>query len=130
MRTYIRPDINPDKYNAYSASAHLYAAIRTTEQADSKNTQGGIIVFPEKTKSLHLLTNTSAHWITGAFLKGRYTDRNGTVYSEDSLSIEIIGVSDYVLTEIGEELCRAYNLKSVLVKYYSERNLICIVNGE
>ena len=39
-------------------------------------------------------------------------------------------ISDNVLVEIGEECCRAINQDAVLIKAYSERNQILVVNGE
>ena len=69
-------------------------------------------------------------WTIGNFFKGRYKGEDGEVYSEDSLSVEIIGASDASIIELAEELCRAFAPKSVLVKSYSERNRIFLVNGE
>ena len=69
-------------------------------------------------------------WTVGNFLKGRYTGKNGQVYSEDSLSVEIIGVTEDTLIAIGEELCRAFKQEAVLVKSYSEKNRILFVNGD
>ena len=69
-------------------------------------------------------------WTIGRFFPGRLTDKDGTVYSGDSLSVEIIGISDDALAETGEELCRTFNQVDVLIKMYSVRNRIIIVNGE
>ena len=69
-------------------------------------------------------------WTIGNFFKGSYTGEDGEIFSEDSLSVEIIGVSDDSLIEIAEELCRVFALKTALVKTYSERNRIFLVNGE
>lgn len=58
-------------------------------------------------------------WTIGKFLNGRYTAKNGKTYSENSLSVEIIGVSSDELIKIAEELCIEFIQESVLVKDYS-----------
>lgn len=122
--------------------------------------KGGIIVFSQEVNAVQMSKNKLINWVKqklstfknkasgksaidriaqkhdlvgwtiGNFLKGRYTGKNGKVYSEDSLSVEIIGVSDDTLIEIAEELCREFDQETVLVKIYSERNRILFVNGE
>lgn len=135
--------INFDRCNAYSGTSYLYSAISTenspvfaaknkgaTEPGIPYDKKGGIIVFPhgfdpvlsdiEKAVNKHDFSG----WTIGRFLKGSYTAKNGNVYSEDSLSLEITGVSDEALFETAEGLCRAFDQDSVLVKAYSERNRI------
>ena len=118
--------------------------------------KGGIIVLPREVNDVQGLINWAmqrfpsfenitpgkvsndkyAHkqdlegWKIGDFLKGHYTGKNGEVYSEGSLAVEIIGVSDDTLLEIAEELSRAFEKKTVLVKFYAERNRLLFVNGE
>lgn len=108
---------------------------------DDKN--GGIIVFAHKENAAQLPVDDLiiwvkdktakehdlAGWTVGKFFKGRHYGENGKVYSEESLSVEIIEVSDEVLFEIGEELCREFYQESVLIKCYSERNRLVIVDG-
>ncbi len=149
MKQNIRPDIDHKKCNAYSGTAFMYAAIKTenrpvfaanTESAKDREVpddmKGGIIIFPQGADApLSDIGKIAqkydpAGWTIGEFFKGRYTAKNGKVYSEDSLSVEITGVSDDALIETGEELCRAFSLESVLIKAYSERNQIFIVNGD
>ena len=65
-------------------------------------------------------------WTIGNFLKGRYTAKNGKTYSEDSLSVEIIGVSFDELVEIAEELCVEFLQESVLVKDYSSGRIVFV----
>jgi len=147
MKRNIKPNININRCNAYSGLAHMYAAIRvenspiftknikdTMDLEVPADMKGGIIVFPKRAADvmLHDVENIAqkhapTRWTIGKYLKGRYTDKNGKVYSEDSLSIEIIGISDDALTETAEELCKAFNLESVLIKSYLERNQIYIV---
>jgi len=122
--------------------------------------KGGIIVFSQEVNAVQLSANKLVNWIkqklatfknktkgmsdidkiaqkhdlvgwtVGNFLKGRYTGKNGQTYSEDSLSVEIIGVSDDTLIEIGEELCRAFQQETVLIKTYSGKNRVMFVNGD
>ena len=146
MKRNIKPNININRCNAYSGLAHMYAAIRienspiftknikyTTDLEVPADMKGGIIVFPKQTNIILSEVESIAQrheplgWTIGKDLKGRYTDKNGKVYSEDSLSIEIIGISDDALTETAEELCRTFCLDSVLIKSYMERYQIYIV---
>ncbi len=146
MRSHIKPNINPNKCNAYSGLAHMYAAIRvenspiftknikdTMDLEVPADMKGGIIVFPKQANIMLSGVESIAQrheplgWTIGKYLKGRYTDKNGKEYSEDSLSVEIIGITDNELTETAEELCKAFNLESVLIKSYLERNKIYIV---
>lgn len=146
MRSHIKPNINPNRFNAYSSTAYMYAAISTKnspvfatsikDTSDSSvpaDMKGGIIILPSgavvvlsELESI-VQKHDPAGWTTGRFFKGRYTAKNGNVYSEDSLSVEIIGLSDDELTETAEELCRTFSLDSVLIKSYTERYQIYIV---
>lgn len=58
-------------------------------------------------------------WTVGNYLNGRYKAKSGVFYGEDSLSLEIIGVSTDTLIKIAEQLCSAFQQESVLVKDYS-----------
>lgn len=68
-------------------------------------------------------------WTVGKFLRGRYTAKNGKVFDENSLSIEIVGIPDDKLIEVAEDLCNAFKQESVLVKTYGT-NRIMFVDGE
>lgn len=70
-----------------------------------------------------------AAWTVGKFLSGRYTAKNGKVFDEKSLSVEIIGIDSDELIQIAEELCVEFIQESVLVKDYST-NRIFLVNAE
>lgn len=66
-------------------------------------------------------------WTIGNFLNSRYTANNGkTSYSEDSLSVEIIGVNIDELIKIAEELCIEFLQESVLLKDYSTGRVMFI----
>ena len=122
----MRKDLDLNRLNAYSATAHMYAAIANGEvPADRK---GGIIIFPQEVSDLQLIADKldCVHWTAGRFCRGRHTGKNGEVYSEDSLSVEITGVSDDALIKICKELCRALDQETALIKMYSERNRIVV----
>ena len=145
---YVKPNLDISMCNAYSGTAYLYAAISTkgrpiiATNVDSaidwevaEDMKGGIIVFPEEVDAVKLSENKlinriKAKFSIGNFLKGRYTGKNGKVYSKDSLSIEIVGVTDDTLIEIAEELCRTFKQENFLVKIYSEKNRILYAQVE
>lgn len=120
----IRQDIDYTKCNSYSAMAHMYAAISAKDEPT--DTKGGIIVFPQEVSGVRLFEDIQYKWILGKFFKGRYTDKNGKVYTEDSLCLEITDISEDLLINIAEELCRTLNQESALIKSYSERNRILL----
>ena len=132
------------KYNAFSGNAYFYYAIKTKDRPifasnikdlsivdvpDDK--KGGIIVFPQSDgaqlsadKLVSFIKerfSTSADWSVGNFMNGCHHSKTGKVYSGESLSVEITGISDETLIETGEELCRVFNQDGVLIKLYSDR---------
>ena len=70
-----------------------------------------------------------AAWTVGKALSGRYTAKNGKVFDEKSLSVEIIGVTSEELIKIAEELCIEFLQEAVLVKDYSTGSVF-LVNAE
>lgn len=58
----------------------------------------------------------------GNFVHGNYKDKEGNVYNEKSLTIEIINIDQKVLYDIAEEICKEFNQESVLVKDYVSGN--------
>ena len=128
MHRHIRSNIDYKKCNAYSAVAHLYSAIDHNGVPDDK--RGGIVVFEEGVKEVAGLPDIKASLNLGHFFKGRYTGQEDLVYSGDSWCVEITGISDDALIAIGEELCRANSKVPVLIKVYSERNLLLLVDGD
>ncbi len=134
----IRQDINYTRCNAYSAMAHMYSAISVegrqvidtnrigmpVDQEVSDDPKGGIIVFPQEVIDIQLSGYKDLSWSLGRFFKGRYTDKN----SDDSLCLEITGITEASLIEIAEELCKTLNQESALIKSNSERNRILLVD--
>lgn len=68
-------------------------------------------------------------WTVGKFLSSKYTTKNGRIYNEDSLSVEIIGIDTDELNNIAEDLCIEFLQESVLIKNYN-RNRICFIDAE
>lgn len=65
----------------------------------------------------------------GSFFKGVYKAKNGQLYDETSLSVEIIGIEPLLLEIIASELCQEFKQESCLVKDY-QTNEIYLVNKE
>ena len=65
-------------------------------------------------------------WTIGKYLNGRYTADNGKQYGENSLSLEIIGVSCETPIKIAKELCTSFVHESALVKDYSSGSVMFI----
>jgi len=66
-------------------------------------------------------------WTIGKYLNGRYFSKEtGKQYSEDSLSLEIIGVDTNEMINIAEELCKVFDQESVLLKDYSTNDIMLI----
>jgi len=63
----------------------------------------------------------------GNFVKGRYKAKDGSLYDEKSLSVEIIGIETAVLNKVAEDLAAEFQQETVLVKNY-ETNKIYLVN--
>lgn len=74
-------------------------------------------------------TNGAVAWTVGHYLEGRYKSHSGKSFSENSLSLEIIGISSEQLIKIAEQLCEAFSQESVLVKDFSSSK-IYLVNAE
>lgn len=70
--------------------------------------------------------NNLVGWTIGHYLDGRYTDKNGKQYGENSLSVEIIGVNFDKLIKIAAELCESFSQESVLVKDYSSGRVLFV----
>ena len=140
------------KYHAFSGKAYMYSAIKTDgrpifasniedssvgEVPDDK--KGGIIIFPQSDDAqlsadklvsfIKERFSTSADWSVGNFMNGCHHSKTGKVYSGESLSVEITGISDETLIETGEELCRVFNQDGVLIKLYSDRYRFVVCNS-
>ena len=94
--------------------------------------KGGIIVFSVDVSVAPVIKNkitekhNISHWSIGNFFKGKYTDKSGGVFTEKSLSVEVIGVTCEQLIEIVEDLCKEFKQVTVLVKSYSTNKILLI----
>ena len=65
----------------------------------------------------------------GNFFKGKFVGDNGEMYSEKSISIEINGLSSISLFKLSENLAKAFQQETVLVKDLN-RNKIYLVDSK
>jgi uncharacterized protein YuzE len=62
----------------------------------------------------------------GNFVKGRYKAKDGSLYDESSLSVEIVGITSDVLNKVAEELAQEFKQETVLVKNYDENKIYLV----
>ena len=121
--------------------------------------QGGMIIFSTEVNAVELAKNKFINWIkqkveslknkfqsykkidelakkydlvgwtVGKFLSGRYTGRDGKVYDENSLSVEVVGIDTETLISLAEDICREFGQESVMVKDYNNKKIL-FVNGD
>lgn len=130
--------------NAYSASRYLYKAIKIDkdkiiasniiskgiEFQPAENEQGGMIIFSTEVNTVKLAKKYELiGWTVGKFLSGRYTDRTGKVYDENSLTVEVVGINSETLINLAEDICRDFEQETVLVKDYNSQKIL-FVNGK
>lgn len=71
--------------------------------------------------------NDLVGWTIGHYLDGRYTSpKNGKQYGENSLSVEMIGVTFEQLVKIAMEICTAFKQESVLLKDFSSGRVLFV----
>ena len=102
--------------------------------------KGGIVVFSTDASALPLSKSkfinyikqfvtekyNISNWSVGNFFKGKYTDKQGGVFTEQSLSVEVIGVTHEQFIEIVEDLCREFKQETILVKSYSTNKILLV----
>lgn len=126
----------------------------------SDREKGGIIIFSTEVNAKELSPNAIANWVkqkvstisnninknkkidaigkkydlvgwtVGKYLSGRYTAKNGKAFGENSLSLEIIGVSTDTLIKIAEDVCKEFQQEAVLVKDYSTGRILFVDTEE
>jgi hypothetical protein len=85
------------------------------------------ILFKSSKINKVIYNNPEIQGVTiGNFVKGRYVAKNGSLYDETSLSIEIIGISSDVLNKVAEELAKEFKQETVLVKNYDENKIYLV----
>lgn len=137
--------INKDKHNiethstrgTYNGFGYLAHSIRYDEnkvicssdnllaEVDSKNKLGGIIVLPANINDIPKCNDIFA-WTIGKYLHGRYKTKDGTIFDENSISVEFLNVSIDTIISFAEELCREFSQEAVLVKLYGEDRILFV----
>jgi len=85
------------------------------------------ILFKSSKINKIIKNNPEVYGVTiGNFVKGRYKAKDGSLYDETSLSIEIIGISSDVLNKVAEELAKEFKQETVLVKNYDENKIYLV----
>ena len=137
--------INKDKHNiethstrgAYNGFGYLAHSIRYDEnkvicssdnllaEIDSRNKLGGIIVLPANINDVPKCNDIFA-WTVGKYLHGRYKAKDGTIFDENSISVELLNVSIDTIISFAEELCKEFSQEIVLVKLYGEDRILFV----
>ena len=137
--------INKDKHNvethstrgAYNGFGYLAHSIRYDEnrvicssnnilaEVDSRNRLGGIIVLSANINDISKCNDIFA-WTVGKYLHGRYKAKDGTIFDENSISVELLNVSIDTIISFAEELCKEFSQETVLVKLYGEDRILFV----
>lgn len=137
--------INKDKHNiethstrgAYNGFGYLAHSIRYDEnkvicssdnllaEVASRNRLGGIIVLPANINDIPKCNDIFA-WTIGKYLHGRYKTKDGTIFDENSISVELLNVSIDTIISFAEELCKEFSQETVLVKLYGEDRILFV----
>ena len=65
-------------------------------------------------------------WTIGHYFNGSYNAKNGKNYGEDSISLELIGVTSDSIIKVAEKLCNVFQQETVLVKDYSTNRILFV----
>ena len=137
--------INKDKHNvethstrgAYNGFGYLAHSIRYDEnkvicssnnliaEDANRNRLGGIIVLSANINDISKCNDIFA-WTVGKYLHGRYKAKDGTIFDENSISIELLNVSVDTIISFAEELCKEFSQETVLVKLYGEDRILFV----
>lgn len=121
-----------------------------------ENEKGGIIVFSTDVNAVELSPNKIKNWVKqkiatytnrfqttkmidkiadkhqligwtiGHYLDGCYKAKNGKMFGENSLSVEIIGINFEKLISIAEDICRDFKQESVLLQDFSSGRVLFV----
>ena len=137
--------INKDKHNiethstmgAYNGFGYLAHSIRYDEnkvicssnnllaEDANRNRLGGIIVLPANINDIPKCNDIFA-WTVGKYLHDRYKAKDGTIFDENSISVELLNVSLDTIISFAEELCKEISQETVLVKLYGEDRILFV----
>lgn len=62
----------------------------------------------------------------GKYLHGKYKAKDGTIFDENSISVELLNVSIDTIISFAEELCKEFSQETVLVKLYGEDRILFV----
>lgn len=65
-------------------------------------------------------------WAMGHYLDSKYKAKNGKVFGENSLSVEIIGVNCDELIRFAEDVCMDFKQESLLVRDFSSARVLFV----
>lgn len=83
-------------------------------------------LFKQKNIDYILQRDTIVGCSIGNFFNGRYYSRNGQLYSNESITIELVDLDFDEVVAIAENLCKQMKQNSVLVRDNSQFNMIYI----
>lgn len=117
-----------------TADNMMYGNFGVNDGIDCKVRQegeGGIIVFSTEANTAQLfkykfINYGLVDWTIGYYFAGRYKAKDGNTYDENSLSLELIGISTDTLIKIAGEICKDFQQESVLVKDYSSDRIVFV----
>lgn len=81
-------------------------------------------IFTKKKVSKIMKKHDEVYGFTiGKFVKGRYKAKDGSIYDENSTSVEIIGIDSGVLLSVAEDIAEEFQQETVLVKDYQKSSI-------
>lgn len=101
--------------------------VNAVDMSDNKLANGikkRLLTLSNRINSTNKITKTDAKhdeifgWTIGKYFDGCYKSKDGSIFNEKSISVEIVDVSFETLIGFAEDLCREFNQESVLVKDY------------
>ena len=116
---YLAHNIRYDENKVICSSDNLVAEV------DSRNKLGGIIVLPANINDIPKCNDIFA-WTVGKYLHGKYKAKDGTIFDENSISVELLNVSIDTIISFAEELCKEFSQETVLVKLYGEDRILFV----
>ena len=110
-------------------------AVKLSENAVMNWLKQKWLTMKQRLMHKNILTNTIKKYdevygfTIGNFMTGRYKSASGKFFDEHSMSVEIIGIPRDTLFDIADELMKAFNQESVLVKDYESGNIAFVDNS-
>lgn len=109
----------------YDENKVIYSSDNLLAEDASRNRLGGIIVLSANINDIPKCNDIFA-WTIGKYLHGRYKTKDGTIFDENSISVELLNVSVDTIISFAEELCKEFSQETVLVKLYGEDRILFV----